>query len=113
MNHLSNIIIEEATSRAQLAVVRELFLEYAASLEISLCFQNFEEELAALPGKYAPPIAAAREIGFDRMKLDTLASMTAAIALYRSLGFQRIPPYYDNPSESAVFMELHLNSIVP
>jgi len=45
----------EAESAAQIAQARELFLEYAESLGFSLCFQNFEKELAHLPGDYAPP----------------------------------------------------------
>src|SRR5262249_44778551 len=125
------------------------------------CFQNFEKELAVLPGKYAPPsgrllllkhrdafagcaalreigkgicemkrlyvrpafrrlgagrmlaqriIEAAREIGYKRMRLDTLSSMKPAIALYESLGFAKIPAYYENPSKLAVFMELELGA---
>lgn len=45
----------QAESHAQIAQARELFLEYAQSLGFSLCFQNFDEELAELPGDYAPP----------------------------------------------------------
>lgn len=149
-----------ATTARDLAVVRELFTEYAGSLEIDLCFQGFAAELASLPGKYAPaagrlflasesgqiagcvalrPIAdgicemkrlyvrpafrgcgigaalaeavitAAKEIGYTRMRLDTLSSMTLAIRVYEKLGFRRIDPYYENPSGLAVFFELALN----
>src|ERR1700751_3404310 len=45
----------QAESTEQLAQTRELFLEYAQSLGFSLCFQNFDKELAGLPGDYSPP----------------------------------------------------------
>ena len=139
--------------------VRALFQEYAASLGIHLCFQNFDKELAGLPGGYAPPtgrllvavdedrlagcvalrridarvcemkrlyvrpahrgtglgrklaeavIAAAREIGYAKMRLDTLPSMIAAIKLYDSLGFADTQPYRFNPVEGVRYMELVL-----
>ncbi|MFN3401395.1 MAG: GNAT family N-acetyltransferase [Ferrovibrio sp.] len=46
--------ITAATTPDDIAAVRRLFLAYAQSLEFSLCFQGFDEELAGLPGKYAP-----------------------------------------------------------
>ncbi len=49
------LTITMAQSAEQIAQVRELFLEYAQSLGFSLCFQGFDQELAGLPGEYAPP----------------------------------------------------------
>ena len=54
-------------------------------------------------------IQEACESGYRLMRLDTISvSMPHAVALYRSLGFKEIPPYYDNPISGAVFMELSL-----
>jgi len=154
-----NLQIRSAAGPADIGQARALFLEYAAWLEVDLCFQGFEEELAALPGAYVPPqgrlllaradgeaagcialrplaagigevkrlyvrpafrgrgiagmlageiVAAARAIGYARLRLDTLAFMHAAAALYRKLGFVEIAPYYDNPLQGVVYMELLL-----
>jgi putative acetyltransferase len=150
----------QAESAPQIAQARELFLEYAQSLGFSLCFQNFDQELARLPGDYAPPtgrlllaeqqgqlagcvalhrlgsdicemkrlylrpsfrgrglgrgladriIAEAREIGYSRMRLDTVEPvMKDAVAMYRKIGFQEIAPYCTNPIAGALYLELEL-----
>jgi ribosomal protein S18 acetylase RimI-like enzyme len=52
---VEGLTIAQAQTPAKIALVRDLFLEYAQSLGFSLCFQSFDQELAGLPGDYAPP----------------------------------------------------------
>jgi GNAT superfamily N-acetyltransferase len=47
--------IERAQTTTDIAACAELFRAYESSLGIDLAYQDFEQELAALPGKYAPP----------------------------------------------------------
>jgi len=68
----------EAESPTHLAQARELFLEYARSLSFSLCFQNFDKELAELPGAYAPPEG--------RLLLAEFESQLAGCVALRKLG---------------------------
>ncbi len=139
--------------------VKNLFREYEEFLGCDLCFQDFNEELANLPGEYAPPSGAllvavdgnsiagcvalrrqdesycemkrlfvrsgsrgtglgkqlavlavekARELGYSRMRLDTLDRLQAAMKLYESMGFRRIEPYYPNPLDGVGYWELDL-----
>jgi len=153
-------VFYQAESPQQLAQARGLFLEYAQSLGFSLCFQNFDKELAGLPGDYAPPdgrlllaecegqpagcvalhkldgdtcemkrlylrslfrgkglgraladriITEARQIGYRRMRLDTVEPvMQDAVAMYRKIGFREIGAYRVNPMPGTLYMELEL-----
>ncbi len=154
------IKIVQAETAEQIEPIRKLFREYEAWFGMNLCFQNFDEEVANLPGKYAAPegklflayadeniagcialrkledgvcemkrlfvkdefrgqqigiklieklIAEAREIGYEKMRLDTFPSkMGKAVSLYESYGFREIPPYYHNPYGETLFMEKDL-----
>jgi ribosomal protein S18 acetylase RimI-like enzyme len=153
------MIVKDAVMPDELPVVRSLFREYQEGLGISLCFQDFEAELAGLPGAYASPdgclllawdvvtpigcvavrpigpgvcelkrlyirpahrgtglgrvltdaaITRAAAAGHRAIRLDTLATMAEAQALYRSLGFTEIAPYNDHPVAGTIFMELDL-----
>ena len=54
-------------------------------------------------------IHEAREIGYKKLRLDTVESvMRTAVAMYRQLGFREIAPYRENPINGALYMELEL-----
>ena len=55
MEKALEITVEPATRPEDIAAVRDLFREYAESIDFHPCFQGFEDELEGLPGAYAPP----------------------------------------------------------
>ncbi len=52
---MAAVTITEARTEADVLAAKALFRAYAESLDFSLCFQDFDAEMAAFPGKYAPP----------------------------------------------------------
>lgn len=55
-------------------------------------------------------VDVARGTGVERLCLDTLERLPAAVALYTDMGFRRVPAYVFNPLPDAVYMELVLSS---
>ena len=173
--HRPRVAIVPADNPVRIEAVRELFTEYAKSLSFNLCFQNFAEELAQLPGAYAPwsgmlllalvddkaagcvalrrygpksgceedeilaelevcemkrlyvrpgfrgiglgmelvdaILKCAAAIGYRKMRLDTVpGEMSAAVAMYRKLGFVEIAPYCENPVAGATYLELDVRA---
>ncbi len=53
-------------------------------------------------------IEAAEKLGYSEIRLDTLPSMTAALNMYRSFGFEDIAPYYTTPLQGTHFLALRL-----
>ena len=53
-----SVRIRPAAIPAELAQIRALLREYEVELDVDLCFQGFEQEMAGLPGDYAPPDGA-------------------------------------------------------
>lgn len=61
-----DVVIVSAEGAADLAMVRELFTEYARAVDTPCCFEGFERELAGLPGEYGRPggrLLLARSLG--------------------------------------------------
>jgi putative acetyltransferase len=74
---MAPVSIFQAETPEQIATARELMMEYATALGFDLCFQNFDEELRALPGKYAPPAG--------RLLLATWNGQAAGLVAMRAL----------------------------
>lgn len=71
-------ILKQAQSPEEIEIARGLFQEYAAGLNIDLCFQNFDQEVNGLPGNYAPPTG--------RLLLAVQGEKVAGCIALRSLG---------------------------
>ena len=153
------ISLSAPQSAADWREARRLIEEYAASLNVDLCFQNIGHELEHLAEEYGPPagafllareggvalgcvglrrtaegaaemkrlyavpaargrrvgrmlaesiVAAARDLGYASVVLDTLPTMKEAQALYASLGFRPTKAYRFNPIEGTAYLELAL-----
>ena len=103
---------------------RLLLAEYNGRLAGCVALHKLEDGICEMKRLYLRPqfrgkglgraladriIAEARQIGYQRIRLDTVEPvMKDAVAMYRKIGFREIPPYRANPIDGALYMELEL-----
>jgi ribosomal protein S18 acetylase RimI-like enzyme len=58
-------------------------------------------------------LSRARVLGYERVRVDTLPTMTAAIQFYQDMGFKPIPAYWPHPVPGAVFFEYTMGNMRP
>lgn len=100
-----------------------LLTTYKGKIAGCVALKKIDEQICEMKRMYVRPeyrrkgigramavriIEFARSHGYEYMRLDTIDTMTAAISLYRSLGFDNIKPYRYNPIKGASYMELRL-----
>jgi putative acetyltransferase len=161
MNSPENYIFKLITEEEDFRKARNLFIEYANSLDFDLHFQNFDKELEEIDIQYNKPgggliliiesftskevgcagirkseekiaelkrmfikeehrnkglgkqllqraIELSKELGYEKIRLDTLDTMKPAIALYEKFGFKQTVAYRYNPFKNVKFYELRL-----
>jgi ribosomal protein S18 acetylase RimI-like enzyme len=103
---------------------RLLLAEYDRQLAACVALHKLEDSICEMKRLYLRPkfrgqglgrvladriIAEARQIGYRRIRLDTVEPvMKDAVAMYRKIGFREIEPYCANPIAGALYMELVL-----
>lgn len=161
MNSPENYIFKLVSEDEDFLKAKNLFIEYANSLDFDLHFQNFNKELEEINIQYNKPdggliliidtqsgeevgcagirrseekiaelkrmfirkehrtkglgkkllqkaIELSKEFGYEKIRLDTLDTMKAAIALYEKFGFKQTGAYRHNPHDNVRFYELKI-----
>jgi GNAT superfamily N-acetyltransferase len=161
MNYPENYIFKLITEDEDFQKARNLFIQYARSLDFDLHFQNFDKELQEIDIQYNKPfggliliidtqsgeevgcvgirkfeakvaelkrmfiqeshrdkglggellrraIQLSKDLGYEKIRLDTLDTMKPAIALYEKFGFKQTGAYRYNPHDNVRYYELTL-----
>jgi hypothetical protein len=101
MSTSTRIEIVRPGDAADHEAIKALFVEYAESLGFSLAYQGFDTELAAFPGKYAPPTGALLLARADGVAAGTVALRQLAPEICEMKGSMCAPPIADCAREKA------------